>query len=128
MMGSGLTETTRWFLGGLFGLLLLASGITAFLRRLKPQSNFQELRQRVKSWWVIVFVFALAMAASPRVSILFFAFVSFLALKENQSTHFFEGNINQFGTSNDTEHDSRQQKESLSGRNEQFPPHSPPVK
>ncbi len=82
MMGSALTETTRWFLGGLFGLLLLASGITALLGRLKPQSNFQELRQRVKSWWVIVLVFSLAMAASPRMSILFFAFVSFLALKE----------------------------------------------
>lgn len=69
-------------LAGLFALLIAASAVVALLRRWKPEKDFSELAARVKSWWVMVAVFAVAMSISPRVSIGFFAFLSFLALKE----------------------------------------------
>jgi phosphatidate cytidylyltransferase len=82
MIGADLTPSMRWALGGIFVLLVIASLVTEILRRMKPQADWLELRRRVNSWWVMAGVFSLAMAASPRVSIAFFAFVSFLALKE----------------------------------------------
>ena len=82
MIGADLTPSMRWALGGIFVLLVIASLVTEILRRMKPQADWLELRRRVNSWWVMAGFFSLAMAASPRVSIAFFAFVSFLALKE----------------------------------------------
>jgi phosphatidate cytidylyltransferase len=71
-----------WALGGIFALLLLASAAVWALGRLRPQADWTELRQRVRTWWVMAAVFALAMALSRGISLAFFAFVSFLALKE----------------------------------------------
>ncbi len=82
MIGAALTDNVRWGLGGLLGLLFIASLVTGLLRRWKPEGNWKELSLRVKSWWVMVGFFTLALAAKSRVSIAFFAFVSFLALKE----------------------------------------------
>ncbi len=76
------TPALGWAVGGLFGLLAMASLVTFLLRRFKPASDFSELSQRVKSWWIMVGVFAAALAAGPKMSIAFFAFLSFLALKE----------------------------------------------
>lgn len=82
MIPAAWTPALGWAVGGLFGLLLLASAVTAVLRWLKPAANFQELILRVKSWWVMVGVFVGALAGGPKISIVFFAFLSFLALKE----------------------------------------------
>ena len=77
-----LDPSVRWTIAGIGGLLVLASVIVASLIRLKPNSDFSSLRQRVNSWWVMVAVFTLAMSLNRNVSIGFFAFVSFLTLKE----------------------------------------------
>ena len=69
-------------LGGLYGILLIASVWVAILRWSEPEKDRTELIQRVSSWWVIVSVFTAAMLMSRNVSVGFFAFVSFLALKE----------------------------------------------
>jgi phosphatidate cytidylyltransferase len=69
-------------LGGVLGILIVASFITAILKRLHPDRNYTELTQRIQSWWIIIGIFASAMLLSRTASILFFAFVSFLALKE----------------------------------------------
>lgn len=69
-------------LAGLFVLLIVASLITALLTRSKPEKDFTELKQRVSSWWIMVTVFTLAMVLSRNVSLVFFGFISFLALKE----------------------------------------------
>ncbi|HTQ80266.1 MAG TPA: phosphatidate cytidylyltransferase [Thermoanaerobaculia bacterium] len=71
-----------WALAGIFSLLVLATVAVALLRRLKPQADFSELHLRVRTWWIMAGVFALALTLSRRVSLAFFAFVSFLALKE----------------------------------------------
>jgi phosphatidate cytidylyltransferase len=49
---------------------------------MRPRGNWTELRQRVRTWWIMAAMFAAALTLSRRVSLLFFAFVSFLALKE----------------------------------------------
>jgi phosphatidate cytidylyltransferase len=77
-----LTPVVQWTLAGIFGLLVMASLFVALLRRLNPDRNFSELSQRVNTWWVMVIIFTVAMVVSRTVSLIFFAFVSFLALKE----------------------------------------------
>ena len=69
-------------LAGIFALLVVATAAVWAIGRLRPGLDLLEVRQRVKSWWVMAAVFALAMAVSRAVSLVFFAFVSFLALKE----------------------------------------------
>ncbi|MEX0921592.1 MAG: phosphatidate cytidylyltransferase [Rhodovibrionaceae bacterium] len=77
-----LTETTAAVLLAVVAALAAASLITFALTRLKPQSDWTELVQRVRSWWVMVAVFAIAVALDRVVSLVFLGFVSFLALKE----------------------------------------------
>jgi phosphatidate cytidylyltransferase len=69
-------------LGGILAILIVASVIVAILKRTHPDKNYVELTQRIQSWWVMIGIFAGAILLSPTASILFFAFVSFLALKE----------------------------------------------
>jgi phosphatidate cytidylyltransferase len=76
------TPAVRLVLGGILALLVVASAVTAWLVRRGPAEKYAELASRVKSWWVMVAVFAVAIAIDTRLSIAFFAFVSFLALKE----------------------------------------------
>lgn len=75
-------ETVRWALGGIFAILVIASVTVGLLGRLRPGLDLGEIRLRVRSWWVMVAIFTLAMVLSRNVSLVFFAFVSFLALKE----------------------------------------------
>jgi phosphatidate cytidylyltransferase len=69
-------------LGGIFAVLLFASLTVYVLQRRSPGKNYGELRQRVRSWWVMVGVFTLAMVLDRNISLVFFALLSFLALKE----------------------------------------------
>jgi phosphatidate cytidylyltransferase len=69
-------------LGGVFGILVVASVLLAVLRRVKPELQLAEVRLRVRTWWVMAGVFALALVFDRTVSLVFFAFLSFLALKE----------------------------------------------
>jgi len=69
-----------WAMAGIFVLLLLASATTITLTRLRPERDFTELRQRVRSWWAMVAVFAVAIGLDRRLSFFFLGFVSFLAL------------------------------------------------
>jgi phosphatidate cytidylyltransferase len=64
------------------GILILASLIVAALRLAKPSSDFRELTARVKSWWFMAAIFFIAVAVNEKISIIFFAFLSFWALKE----------------------------------------------
>lgn len=77
-----LTETTAAVLLAVVAALAAASLITFALTRLKPEDDWSELVQRVRSWWVMVAVFAIAVALDRVVSLVFLGFVSFLALKE----------------------------------------------
>jgi phosphatidate cytidylyltransferase len=71
-----------WVLAGIAVLLVVATLVTGLLKRRRPETDYRELSQRIHAWWVMVAIFAAALGLGPRWSIGFFAFVSFLALKE----------------------------------------------
>ncbi len=71
-----------WMLGGIFAILIISSILVIVLQRKNPDKDYTELSQRVRSWWVMVFVFTLAIVLNKTISLLFFALISFLALKE----------------------------------------------
>ena len=81
MMGLELDPAVRWTLAGIFGLLILASIVVSLLNR-SAKRDLSELRQRINTWWIMVIVFGLAIVLSRTFSLLFFGFVSFLAIKE----------------------------------------------
>jgi len=69
-------------MGGILGILVVATLIVWVVGRLRPALDLTEMRQRIRSWWVLATVFLLALVLTRRISLGFFAFVSFLALKE----------------------------------------------
>jgi phosphatidate cytidylyltransferase len=71
-----------WAMGGIFAILVVATVVVWLLTRLRPGSDLAEIRLRVRSWWVMAVMFMVALALTRTVSLVFFAFVSFLALKE----------------------------------------------
>jgi len=64
----------------LCGVLLLTTAFI-WIKKFSPK-NERELKDRMKSWWLIFIVIAAALLASPSYSIVVFAFISYLALKE----------------------------------------------
>ena len=82
MMEFAVKPNVLWALAGLFAILSVASLIVFLMGRARPDRNYDELRSRVNSWWVMVVVFTLAMVLSRKLSLVFFGLMSFLALKE----------------------------------------------
>jgi phosphatidate cytidylyltransferase len=69
-----------WTLAGVYGVLIFATiAIWAFCQKIP---EYQELQDRTKSWWLMVIVFSLVLLLKQPASIIFFGFLSFLALKE----------------------------------------------
>jgi phosphatidate cytidylyltransferase len=66
-------------LGALISVLIIAEVARFSLRR---RQSARELSQRIRSWWVIVLICAIALIVSPVVVLVLLAFVSYLALKE----------------------------------------------
>jgi len=64
------------------GLLTLASIIRFILEFQKPNKDHTELKQRIRSWWVMVGLLFVALLLGQQTAIIFFGFLSFLALKE----------------------------------------------
>jgi phosphatidate cytidylyltransferase len=81
-VSSGLQPTVLWSLGAVFAVLLVATLVVAILKRRRPGAASDELGLRIRSWWVMATVFTLALVLSRKISLAFFAFLSFLALKE----------------------------------------------
>jgi phosphatidate cytidylyltransferase len=67
---------------GIFVLLVVATLVVWGLRRLRPGLDLGEVPLRVRTWWVMAGVFTVALVLDRVVSLVFFAFLSFLALKE----------------------------------------------
>lgn len=63
-------------------ILIAATLLVPLLRRVRPRKDFTELSARIHSWWVMAGVFFAAILVDLRVSLVFFAFLSFWALKE----------------------------------------------
>lgn len=71
-----------WFLAGLYGILVVASIAIRVIRPRMQEEDYRELHLRVRSWWIMISIFSLALALSRKASLVFFGLVSFLALKE----------------------------------------------
>ncbi|WP_395173202.1 phosphatidate cytidylyltransferase [Roseibium alexandrii] len=74
-------QAIHWALIGIWGLLTAASLIVYILSK-RSEKNLSELVQRTQSWWVMVAIFTVAFLVSNTISIIVFALISFLALKE----------------------------------------------
>lgn len=69
-------------IAGIYIALAMASIAVRLLRWRKPQKDYTELALRIRTWWFLVGFFTLSLLLSRGATIIFFAFVSFLALKE----------------------------------------------
>ena len=77
-----LTPQVEMTFAGIAVTLVFASVTVRMLKWLRPDRNDNELRLRVRTWWVIAWTFGFAILLSRITSMFFLAFVSFLALKE----------------------------------------------
>src|SRR3990170_7932150 len=77
-----LSPAARWIFLAIVAALIASSTAILLLQRRHPDRDFGELRARVRTWWVIVGLFVLAMLLSRGGAIVFFACVSGLALRE----------------------------------------------
>ncbi len=75
-------ENVLLMMAGVFVLLIVASLFVQRLVRVHPEQDYGELTSRIRSWWVMVIVFSLAVLVGRNLSITFLGFISFLALKE----------------------------------------------
>ncbi|TWU36170.1 phosphatidate cytidylyltransferase [Novipirellula artificiosorum] len=77
-----LSPEVRTALLCVFAALSLFSLAAFVVQRMKPEHDLSELQSRIRTWWAIVGFFSLMLYWSATATIVFFAFVSFLALKE----------------------------------------------
>lgn len=66
----------------IFSILVISSIIIKTLTIVKPEKNWEELTQRIKSWWIMAFLFIMAVVFNKKISLLFFTLMSFWAFKE----------------------------------------------
>ncbi len=69
-------------LAAIFALLLIATVINGLLVWLRSGKDWRELTLRIRTWWVIIVLFSLALLSPNWLALTFFALVSFMALKE----------------------------------------------
>lgn len=76
----------RWLVGGVLALLVLASTAGWILDRrvssASARATVDNINARIRAWWVMASLFVVAVAMGTVVSILLFALMSFLALRE----------------------------------------------
>lgn len=79
-------EKFIWLMTGIIVLLTLSSVISLLLkRRVSSDAGMQtalNLQQRVNAWWVMMGIFAVAFLLGPVTTIVLFALMSYLALRE----------------------------------------------
>ncbi|HAT7568643.1 phosphatidate cytidylyltransferase [Citrobacter werkmanii] len=66
----------------IFALLLVATAVNGLLVWLRPGKDWRELTLRIRTWWIIIVLFSLAILSPNWLVLTFFALVSFMALKE----------------------------------------------
>lgn len=66
----------------LFVLLISATIIVNYLHSRGGSGEFDEIVQRLRTWWIIIILLSSAILLSSETSLIFFALISFLGLKE----------------------------------------------
>ncbi|MBX2848436.1 MAG: phosphatidate cytidylyltransferase [Acidiferrobacterales bacterium] len=78
----GIPIYSFYLMAGVVGLLVIGSVICAYLKFKNPEKDYTELKQRINSWWVMIAIVFAVLLISKGAAITFFAFLSFLMLKE----------------------------------------------
>jgi len=78
----GIPPNVVYATAGIYAALALATAIVAVLRWRNPAERYAELTARTDSWWWMIGAFTLCVLFRQTVAIVFFAFISYLALKE----------------------------------------------
>lgn len=78
----GVSQNVWIGLGVVYAILVFATVFIRIQKFMNPAKDRTELFQRVNSWWIIIGLFSLAIVTTKLLSVVFFAFVSFLALRE----------------------------------------------
>lgn len=81
-MIANVPEYSLYAMAGVIGVLLVSTIIQFLLPLKNPDKDYSELRQRITSWWWIIGLLFVFLAVGGTAAIVFFAFISFLALKE----------------------------------------------
>ena len=85
-MSMKLDPGTFWLAGGVVGLLSVSSLIGAILshrvQSVSARTGVENLNARIRAWWVMVFIFGLALLTGEVGSVILFGLTSFLALRE----------------------------------------------
>jgi phosphatidate cytidylyltransferase len=71
-----------WGLAGVLAILTVGALAAMLLPRLQPGRDYRNLQQRVASWWVMVALLAAALVLGWQATLVLFAVISFLALRE----------------------------------------------
>ena len=82
MLTETLTTNALWLLGFIYVILVTASIIGRLLRKLHKKNDYTSLMLRIRSWWIMVIIFTIAISLYKDWAIIFLAFLSFLSLKE----------------------------------------------
>jgi len=75
-------QQTRMLFAGIVAVLAIASLIGFLLTRRGPSPTVENLNERIRAWWVMVILIAIAFAFGKPGVLLLFAFASFAALRE----------------------------------------------
>jgi len=78
----GIPENAFIAMLAVLGVLVIATVIQFILRLKRPDIDYRELTQRIVSWWWIIGLLFLFLTIGTTAAIVFFAFLSFLSLKE----------------------------------------------
>jgi phosphatidate cytidylyltransferase len=82
-LSAGTPDELWWLMGGIVGLLILASVIAAWLGRGGRGGDvIANLKARIRAWWWMAAVLCACFLAGPVATLLVFALTSFLALRE----------------------------------------------
>jgi phosphatidate cytidylyltransferase len=76
------SPAVRWVLLAVLVALSLSSLLVIALTRLRPRQDYRELKLRIRTWWLIAGLFALAVILNRGGVLVFFAAVSTIALRE----------------------------------------------
>ena len=86
MNDAALLQTKQLLLAGTLGVLVVASLAGALLKlrfaRGRTHTVIDNLNSRIKAWWVMVLLLSVALLSGPAITVVLFAFVSFVALRE----------------------------------------------
>jgi phosphatidate cytidylyltransferase len=85
-MIGGVDQELLWLAAGVLAVLVAASVVGAILARRvttdAARATVTNLNDRIRAWWVMCAVFAIALLTGNTGSVLLFALISFLALRE----------------------------------------------